>query len=121
MFTYLSSKSIGLFAAQSYDLRRPNDLRRRLIALGLVVALVGLAALLYPATVPHLMHHAQHHGATHGTALCSWMCAAGEGVDGVAAPLAHRYDQVDRLEVLIGLNPDHPDLLSVSSRAPPSS
>ena len=114
MFTYLSSRSIARFAARS------SGLSRRLVALGLAVALVGLAALLYPATVPHLMHHVQHHGATHGTALCSWLCAAGQGVEGVAVPVAHRYDPVDRLELLVSLNQDHPFLVSVSSRAPPT-
>ncbi|MEX5282574.1 hypothetical protein [Nitrospira tepida] len=114
MFTYLLSRSFIVAAARS------RGLARRATALGLVVALVGLAALLYPATVPHLMHHAQHHAGTHGTALCSWLCAAGQGVEGAAAPIAHRYDPVDRLESLVSVNPDHPDLLSVSSRAPPT-
>lgn len=113
MFTYLSSRLIG-------QPDRSSGFSRRVIAFGLVVALVGLAAVLYPATVPHLMHHTQHQTGTHGTALCSWLCAAGQGVEGVAAPVAHQYDPVDRLELLVALNPDQPSLLSVSSRAPPT-
>ena len=114
MVTYLSSKSIGPFAVQS------NDLSRRLIALGLVIALVGLAALLYPATVPHLMHHAQHHTGTHGTIFCSWLCAAGQVADHAALNLPFVSLAPERVVYLQECA--YPSLLAVegSSRSPPS-
>lgn len=39
---------------------------------------------MYPETVAHAAHHAHHKSATHSTALCTWMCAAGQAQEIVA-------------------------------------
>ncbi|MEX5215289.1 MAG: hypothetical protein NW703_14110 [Nitrospiraceae bacterium] len=114
MITYLSSRSIAMAAGRSIAAARPA------VALVLVVILIGLSAMLYPASLPHLMHHAQHQTGTHGTALCSWECAAGQMADHGALNLP-----------LVSLAPERaflfqgrvsPSLLAVegSSRSPPS-
>lgn len=93
---------------------------RPVVALVLVVLLIGLSAMLYPASVPHLMHHAQHQTGTHGTALCSWECAAGQVADHGALNLPFVSLASERAFLLQGRV--SPSLLAVegSSRSPPS-
>jgi len=45
--------------------------------------LVLLSGLVYPQLSAHAAHHAHHNAATHATALCSWLCAAGQTAEGV--------------------------------------
>jgi hypothetical protein len=99
---------------------RSGDGLRLFLAATLAGCLVLLLALVYPATVPHEFHHLHHGAATHGTVICSWLCAAGQGVEGNAVPAVYRLDPVDLLELLVALNSDEPSLFSVSSRAPPT-
>jgi len=61
-----------------------NRTLQRSVAVGLTVCLLLLSGLVYPQTVAHAAHHAHHQAATHATALCSWMCAAGQVLEGVA-------------------------------------
>ncbi|MFO0774714.1 MAG: hypothetical protein U0172_08630 [Nitrospiraceae bacterium] len=91
-----------------------------LLAGMLVICLVAMSALLYPATLPHLFHHSPDHSSGHTSTVCSWLCQMGPGAlveasvhtdvlftqSLIEPPLA---DQVVRLL-----------LLSSSSRAPPS-
>ena len=49
--------------------------------MGLAVCLLFLSGLVYSQTVPHATHHAHHKATTHASALCSWMCAAGQGLE----------------------------------------
>lgn len=39
---------------------------------------------MYPQTVAHAAHHAHHKAATHSTALCTWMCAAGQAQEHIS-------------------------------------
>ena len=57
---------------------------RRILAWGLVACLLLLSGLVYAQTVEHSVHHAHHQAATHASVLCSWMCAAGQGLEGLA-------------------------------------
>ena len=57
---------------------------QRSLSVALTVCLLLLSGLMYPLTVPHAAHHAHHNAATHATVLCTWMCAAGQGLEGVA-------------------------------------
>jgi len=45
------------------------------------------AGALYPLTVPHAAHHGHHSASTHASALCAWLCAAGQAVEAQAASL----------------------------------
>jgi hypothetical protein len=57
---------------------------QRILAWGLVGCLLLLNGLAYAQTVEHSVHHAHHRAATHASVLCSWMCAAGQGLEGLA-------------------------------------
>jgi hypothetical protein len=46
----------------------------------LSVWLVVLSGLVYPQLTSHVDRHAHHNAATHATALCSWLCIAGDAV-----------------------------------------
>lgn len=48
------------------------------VATGLVVCILLLSGVVYPQVVAHAAHHAHHKAATHASALCTWMCAAGQ-------------------------------------------
>ena len=54
-----------------------------LLAVGLAVCILLLSGLVYPQAVAHAAHHAHHKAATHATALCTWMCAAGQGLEAI--------------------------------------
>jgi hypothetical protein len=55
---------------------------QRSVSLSVAVCLLLLGGLIYVQTVPHSLHHNHHQAATHSTALCSWLCAAGQSIDG---------------------------------------
>jgi hypothetical protein len=54
-------------------------LNRQILVLPLVACLLLVPALASPATVAHEAQHAHHKAATHSSALCSWLCGAGQG------------------------------------------
>ncbi|MDN5940465.1 MAG: hypothetical protein L0H94_01165 [Nitrospira sp.] len=54
---------------------------RQILVLPLVACLLLVPALASPAMVAHEAQHAHHKAATHSSALCSWLCGAGQGFD----------------------------------------
>ncbi len=63
---------------------------RTFAAWSLAAFLFLLSGLVYPQSVAHAAHHAHHQATTHSSVLCSWMCAAGQMLDGVQlAPQTH--------------------------------
>jgi hypothetical protein len=60
---------------------------QRSVSLSMALCLLLLSGVIYAQTVPHTLHHAKHQAATHSTALCSWLCAAGQVLDGAPAIL----------------------------------
>jgi hypothetical protein len=67
----------------------------------------------------HLAHHGHHQSAAHATVLCSWLCAAGQGVE-TAAVL---FEASDAPAVPAFIASNTPVLavvdLAVPARAPP--
>ncbi|MBI3603343.1 MAG: hypothetical protein HY205_02715 [Nitrospirae bacterium] len=61
-----------------------NRTIQQFIAVGLTVCLLLLSGAVYVQALDHAAHHAHHQAATHSTALCSWLCAAGQSLEGVA-------------------------------------
>lgn len=57
---------------------------QRSVAIGLTVCLLLLGGVASAQAVEHAGHHAHHQAATHATVLCSWMCAAGQVLEGIA-------------------------------------
>lgn len=92
---------------------------RQTIAISLVACLLGLAGLVYPQTVAHAGHHAHHKATTHSTALCSWLCAAGQAQE--AAPFWQQpeIDPLIFVEVQASTQPPDAMLPAPSSRGPP--
>ena len=92
-------------------------------ALAILVAVCFLVAggVLAGLAVEHEVHHAHHNGATHSTAVCAWMCAAGQVLQGYdVGP----YGPSLTLFVVDPWSPSTTDALFVRasrSRAPPSS
>ena len=60
---------------------------RQSVAVSLAICLLLLSGAIYAQTVPHTLHHAQHKAGTHSTALCTWLCAAGQVLDGTTMVL----------------------------------
>lgn len=81
--------------------------------------LLLLNGVAYPQTVAHETHHAHHQAATHSSVLCSWMCAAGQMLDGVqVTPQAHFHLLAIDLAVIFQ-EPSSQSLASPTSRGPP--
>jgi hypothetical protein len=59
---------------------------RSILALLLVVSIVIVGGLASAQAIAHESHHAHHQKATHASPFCSWMCAAGQVLDGMAVP-----------------------------------
>jgi hypothetical protein len=57
------------------------------LAVGFLAAwLVLLSGLVYPQLTAHAAQHAHHNAVTHATALCSWLCAAGQTAESLVSP-----------------------------------
>lgn len=54
---------------------------RHVFAAGLTAFLLILSGMVYPQTLAHAAHHAHHDAAMHGTALCAWLCTAGQALE----------------------------------------
>jgi hypothetical protein len=93
---------------------------QRSVAVGLVACLLLLSALVYVQTVRHAAHHAHHQAATHASPLCSWLCAAGQGLEGVTVVLQTMIGLLAFTVWFLVQQPMAPLLGVPSSRGPPS-
>ncbi len=50
------------------------------ITLLLLLSLLALSGVMAAQSVEHAAHHAHHGAAMHASALCAWMCAAGQAL-----------------------------------------
>lgn len=92
---------------------------QRRLAVGLALTILVITALMYPVTMPHLMHHVHHEAAMHGTAVCSWLCSAGQAAGITIGLVEVAMQQVSRVEAAPALVLDPAPADSFSSRAPP--
>src|SRR5574341_551863 len=90
------------------------------VALLLVLCIIGISGIASAQTVLHDSHHSHHQAATHGTVLCSWMCAAGQVLDSIAAPTLVEQLPVARVEQPAFERVLSTALESPTSRGPPS-
>ena len=63
------------------------SIRQSLVG-GFVLWLVVLSGIVYPQLTAHMAQHEHHGAATHATALCSWLCVAGDAVGGTVVDVA---------------------------------
>jgi hypothetical protein len=93
---------------------------KRGLAASLVVCILLVGGLASAQSIAHESHHAHHQQATHGTVLCSWMCAAGQVLDGGTAPTLDEQPAVALPDFARYLFVPHVVLDSLPSRGPPS-
>lgn len=91
----------------------------RLVAIGLVACLLILNGVMYPQTVAHAEHHAHHKAATHSTALCTWMCAAGQAQETVSFNLQIVTATAQPPDGFIATQPIEIYATALASRGPP--
>lgn len=70
--------------------------------------------------VEHQVHHAHHNGATHSTAVCAWMCAAGQVLQGFDVGLYGPSLTLFAVEPWTSSTTDAAFVRASRSRAPPS-
>lgn len=92
----------------------------RSVAVGVAVCLLLLGGLAYPQTVIHAEHHAHHTAKTHASALCSWMCAAGQVFEGAPVVLHADRNPVGLAGPITVSEPTSVAHLTTPSRGPPS-
>jgi hypothetical protein len=83
--------------------------------------LVLLSGLAYPQLTEHAGKHAHHNASTHSTALCSWMCAAGEMLAGVQLVPQTHFDLLAFNFIFEFQSPVTEPVQSPTSRGPPVS
>jgi hypothetical protein len=93
---------------------------RRSIACLLVFCVLVVGGLASTQALLHDSHHAHHQKATHSTILCSWMCAAGQVLDAVAAPYLIERSPIERAEQVPLQTICSVFTPSVTSRGPPT-
>ena len=89
----------------------------------LVIFLAGYIALngwLPYQAIGHIHEHAHHTAATHATALCSWLCAAGQTIQVSDPFLKAELGVVAKLELLVPAVAQRILLFSPLSRGPPT-
>jgi len=92
----------------------------RSVAVGVAVCLLLVSGLAYPQTVAHAGHHAHHTAKTHASALCSWMCSAGQVFEGTAIILQSDRNPIGIANLVIVQEPAGSILTTAFSRGPPS-
>ncbi len=90
------------------------------VAVGVAVCLLLLSGLAYPQTVAHAGHHAHHTAKTHASALCSWMCAAGQIFEGATVVLHSDRNPVGLVNLSTVSEPTSVTRFTTPSRGPPS-
>lgn len=98
----------------------PNTVQKSLASV-LIICLLVLAGLVYPQVVPHEAHHAHHGAINHGTALCAWLCAAGQALEGAHVVLESRLAPAFIISAAAAEVLRLAPLLSSLSRGPPPS
>lgn len=96
-------------------------LRTRIVAVGLALCLLVLSGVMYPQTVAHAAHHAHHKAATHSTALCTWMCAAGQAQELVSFNFQIEMEAVSSVDGFVPQRPIDVHIIALASRGPPLS
>lgn len=98
-----------------------NKCIHRSLAVGLALCLLLLSGVVHAQAVEHAVHHAHHQAATHATILCSWMCAAGQVLEGVEIVLQEVIQPLAFLPLPAVAEPPSADRPSILSRGPPVS
>jgi hypothetical protein len=93
---------------------------RQILVLPLVACLFLVPALASPAMVTHGAQHAHHNAATHSSALCSWLCGAGQGFELTGSVYLPTIDLLATLDIESADQVDDAVLVLPLSRGPPA-
>ncbi len=93
---------------------------QRSVAVGLSLCLLLLSGLVYVQAMEHAAHHAHHQAATHASVLCSWMCAAGQSLEGDVVVVQTNFSPLALADPPVSHDPLTPVLASPVTRGPPS-
>jgi hypothetical protein len=94
-------------------------LNRQILVLPLVACLLLAPALASPAMVTHEAQHAHHKAATHSSALCTWLCGAGQGIYLVDSVFSPTIIFLQTLDIESANQMDDADSVFFLSRGPP--
>lgn len=68
---------------------------KRLALVWALLLCIGLVnGFMAAPSVGHAEHHADHQAGTHSTGICAWLCAAGQDIQSVSAPLISEFQSV---------------------------
>ena len=96
-----------------------NHAACKLISIVLILCVLFVGGLAQAQAAEHAGDHAQHHTATHGTLLCSWMCAAGQGLESAVAPIHFELTPLEWIEFAAIDHLPIADEESLVTRGPP--
>ena len=94
---------------------------RQILVLPLVACLLLVPALGSSAMVAHESQHAHHKAATHSSALCSWLCGAGQGFDLTDSVFAPTIVFLETLDIKSADQTNEAVSVFSLSRGPPAS
>jgi hypothetical protein len=84
-----------------------------------VLCVLSVGGLAQAQSVEHVGHHAHHQAVTHASPFCSWMCAAGQGLEGIAVAFGADYSLLGFIWLTPSSEPPIADRAVVASRGPP--
>ena len=88
-------------------------------ALSLAACFLFVSVVLSGQAASHSLHHAAHKAATHSSALCSWLCAAGQVLQAYEFEVSGPFFSLDLVVPVDPTTTDKPLVFSPFSRAPP--
>lgn len=92
---------------------------QRLIACTLALCLLIVGGMAAQESLAHESQHAHHQKTTHSSVLCSWICAAGQVLDVVGAPVSVEQSPVALAELYGPRIVSGNTILSIPPRSPP--
>jgi hypothetical protein len=93
---------------------------RQILVLPLVACLLLVPALASPAMVAHEAQHAHHNASVHSSALCSWLCGAGQGFELTGFVFVPTIDLLATLDIESADQVDDAVSILFFSRGPPA-
>jgi hypothetical protein len=93
---------------------------RQILILPLVACLFLVPALASPEMVAHEAQHAHHKPAVHSSALCSWLCGAGQGFELTGSVFVPTIDLLATLDIESADQADDAVSILFFSRGPPA-
>jgi hypothetical protein len=92
----------------------------QILASGLLACFLFVSIGLASQAAAHTLHHAKHQASTHASLLCSWVCSAGQVIQGHELGISGPFSTLYLEEIELFFSTDAVMAWSPPSRAPPS-